>query len=145
MTDLIDITSQEPFWVGEWYVDPDSGRLLREGVEVRLEPKVMQVLVFLAQHSGKVVSRASLEDVVWAGMVVGYDALSGSIIKLRKALGDDSRQPKYIETVSKKGYRLIASVHRAEEGEADSQGSNKGQGHTVGVHSKFHTQTPQDL
>lgn len=133
MTDLIDITSQEPFWVGEWYVDPDSGRLLREGVEVRLEPKVMQVLVFLAQHSGKVVSRETLEDVVWAGMVVGYDALSGSIIKLRKALGDDSRQPKYIETVSKKGYRLIASVHRAEEGEADSQGSNKGQGHTVGV------------
>lgn len=124
MTDLIDITSQEPFRVGEWYVDPDSGRLLREGVEVKLEPKVMQVLVYLAQHSGKVVSREALEAVVWAGMVVGYDALSGSIIKLRKALGDDSRHPQYIETVSKKGYRLIASVSQAGEDEADSQGGN---------------------
>ena len=124
MTDLIDITSQEPFRVGEWYVDPDSGRLLREGVEVKLEPKVMQVLVYLAQHSGKVVSREALEAVVWAGMVVGYDALSGSIIKLRKALGDDSRHPQYIETVSKKGYRLIAGVSQAGEDEADSHGGN---------------------
>ena len=124
MTDLIDISTQEPFRVGEWYVDPDSGRLLREGVEVKLEPKVMQVLVFLAQHSGKVVSREALEAVVWAGMVVGYDALSGSIIKLRKALGDDSRHPQYIETVSKKGYRLIASVSEVGEDDADRQGGN---------------------
>ena len=124
MTDLIDISTQEPFRVGEWYVDPDSGRLLREGVEVKLEPKVMQVLVFLAQHSGKVVSREALEAVVWAGMVVGYDALSGSIIKLRKALGDDSRHPRYIETVSKKGYRLIASVSEVGEDDADRQDGN---------------------
>ena len=124
MTDLIDISTQEPFRVGEWYVDPDSGRLLREGVEVKLEPKVMQVLVFLAQHSGKVVSREALEAVIWAGMVVGYDALSGSIIKLRKALGDDSRHPRYIETVSKKGYRLIASVSEVGEDDADRQDGN---------------------
>jgi len=132
VTDFIDISTQEPFRVGEWYVDPDSGRLLREGVEVKLEPKVMQVLVFLAQHSGKVVSREALEAVVWAGMVVGYDALSGSIIKLRKALGDDSRHPRYIETVSKKGYRLIASVSEVGEDDVDRQGDNAANTHTSG-------------
>ena len=131
MTDLIDITSQEPFWVGEWYVDPDSGHLLRGGAEVKLEPKAMQVLVYLAQNSGKVVSREALEAVVWAGMVVGYDALSSSIIKLRKALGDDSRNPQYIETVSKKGYRLIASVKHTRQDETDSQSSSKGQDHAA--------------
>ena len=130
MTDLVHITSQEAFWVGEWYVDPDSGHLQREGVEVKLEPKVMGVLVCLAQHSGKVVSRETLEATVWAGMVVGYDALSASIIKLRKALGDDSRHPRYIETVPKKGYRLIAIVRQADEAEARPHDGSVGQGLT---------------
>ena len=100
----------KPFQVGEWLADPDSGRLTRGEEEVKLEPKVMSVLVCLAQNPGKVVSRETLESTVWAGTIVGYDAIAGSIIKLRKALGDDSRNPRYIETVSKKGYRLIADV-----------------------------------
>jgi TolB-like protein/DNA-binding winged helix-turn-helix (wHTH) protein/tetratricopeptide (TPR) repeat protein len=99
-----------PFQVGGWQVDPNSGRMLREGVEVKLEPKVMEVLVYLAQHPGEVISREALEARAWAGTVVGYDAVSQSIIKLRKALMDDSRNPKFIETISKKGYRLIAPV-----------------------------------
>jgi adenylate cyclase len=108
-----------PFQVGDWTVDPESGRLQKEGEEVKLEPKVMEVLVFLADHSGKVVSREALEAKAWAGMDVGYDAVASSIIKLRKALGDDSRNPHYIETISKKGYRLIAPVsHRTNEAEA---------------------------
>lgn len=99
-----------PFKVGDWTVDPDSGRLQQGADEVKLEPKVMKVLVYLAQHPGKVVAREELEEKIWTGMIVGYDAVSGSIIKLRKALGDNSRNPQYIETVSKKGYRLIAPV-----------------------------------
>lgn len=110
MDNVIDITMQGPFRVGDWYVDPDSGRIQNRGAEVKLEPKVMTVLICLAQNHGKVVSREALEATIWAGMVVGYDALSSSVIKLRKALGDDSHNPKYIETVSKKGYRLIAKV-----------------------------------
>ena len=99
-----------PFWVGNWHVNPDSGRLLGEGKEVRLEPKVMEVLVYLAQHPNTVISRETLESEVWSGMIVGYEAVSQSIIKLRKALNDNSRNPQYIETISKKGYRLIAPV-----------------------------------
>jgi len=96
--------------IGEWVLNLDSSRLEKEGAEVKLEPKVVAVLVFLARHAGKVVSREELEANAWAGTVVGYDAVAGSIIKLRKALGDDARHPRYIETLSKKGYRLIAPV-----------------------------------
>lgn len=98
------------FQVGDWVVHPQSGRLRRGDTEIKVEPKVMEVLVCLAQHPGEVVSRKTLEDQVWAGTIVGYDAISGSLIKLRKALGDDPRSPRYIETISKKGYRLITPV-----------------------------------
>jgi adenylate cyclase len=101
---------EAPFRVGNWYIDPRSGRISKQGAEVKLEPKVMSVLVFLARNQGEVISREQLEDAVWPTVVVSYDALSGAIIKLRKALGDDSRNPKYIETISKKGYRLLAKV-----------------------------------
>ena len=96
----------------DYYVELDSGCLQRRGEEVKLEPKAMMVLVCLAQNAGRVVSRESLEATVWAGTIVGYDALSSSIIKLHKALGDNSRNPHYVVTVSKKGYRLIANVVR---------------------------------
>lgn len=101
---------EKSFRVGDWNVDPSSGRLCGNDDEVKLEPKVMEVLACLASHQGKVVSRETLEATVWAGTIVGYDAISGTIIKLRKALGDNSRNPRYIETVSKRGYRLIADV-----------------------------------
>ncbi|MDH5178106.1 MAG: winged helix-turn-helix domain-containing protein [Gammaproteobacteria bacterium] len=105
--------SGQAFWLDDWYVDPASGRISRAGAEVKLEPKVMMVLELLAARPGEVISRETIEATAWEGVVVGYDALSTTIIKLRKALGDDSRQPRYIETVSKKGYRLIAAVSHA--------------------------------
>lgn len=98
------------FKVDDWTVNPSSGLLIKDGEEVKLEPKVMEVLVYLAQNQGEVVSREALESEIWVGMIVGYDAVSGSIIKLRKALGDDSRKPRYIKTVSKRGYQLIVPV-----------------------------------
>jgi TolB-like protein/DNA-binding winged helix-turn-helix (wHTH) protein/Tfp pilus assembly protein PilF len=99
-----------PFLVADWTVDAAANRLLRDGDEVRLEPKVMSVLVYLARHRGQVVTRNELESGVWTGMVVGYDAVTNAVIKLRRALGDDSRAPRVIETISKQGYRLIAEV-----------------------------------
>jgi len=96
--------------VGDWVVVPNADRIQRQDQELRLEPQVMAVLMILADRAGQVVSRDELEAQAWRGRVVGYDALASTIIKLRKALGDDARQPRYIETVSKKGYRLIAPV-----------------------------------
>jgi len=110
MSNSIDTSFRSPFRVGEWSADPDTGRLHRQGAEVKLEPKVMHLLQYLAQNQGKVISREELESEIWAGTIVGYDAISSSVTKLRKALGDTTRNPQYLETVSKRGYRLIAKV-----------------------------------
>ena len=96
--------------VGEWSVEPALDALQRGGETVRLEPKAMELLVALASRPGEVVSREELLSTVWPGVVVGDEALSQAVTKLRKALGDDVRSPTYIETISKRGYRLIAPV-----------------------------------
>jgi len=115
------IRLDKPFGVGDWLVDPDRLQLSSRDHSVRLEPKVMDVLVYLAAHAGEVVPREDIESAVWAGRVVGYDALTGSMQKLRHALRDDARQPRIIETVSKKGYRLLAAVHAAAADGAEQQ------------------------
>jgi TolB-like protein/DNA-binding winged helix-turn-helix (wHTH) protein/Flp pilus assembly protein TadD len=98
------------FCLGDWVVHPARHHLSRDGNEVRLEPKVMRVLVFLAESPQRVVKRAELEAAVWPGMIVTDDAVTNTVIKLRRALGDDARNPQYIETIAKSGYRLIADV-----------------------------------
>jgi adenylate cyclase len=99
--------------IGAWEVDPATNELRRGGETVRLEPKVIEVLTCLAARPGQAVSREELLSAVWPDVVVGDDALTQAIIKLRKALGDDAHDPKYIETISKRGYRLIARVESA--------------------------------
>ena len=100
--------------IGEWRANRTTNELGRAGDTVRIEPKVMEVLMVLADRAGEVVSRDDLLAAVWPGVVVGDDALTQSIIKLRKALGDNPRSPSYIETISKRGYRLIAPVVRSD-------------------------------
>ena len=79
---------------------------------MRLEPKAVELLVFLAQRRGEVVSREELLTALWPGVIVGDNALTQVVTKLRKALGDTAREPTYIEAISKRGYRLIAAVER---------------------------------
>jgi DNA-binding winged helix-turn-helix (wHTH) protein len=98
------------FRLGEWLVDTAT-REIRHGDTVeRLEPKVMRVLELLAARKGNVVSRYELESQVWTGMIVTDDAVTNTVIKLRRALGDKAREPRYVETIAKTGYRLIAPV-----------------------------------
>ena len=99
--------------IGDWTVDAAHNELRRGGEVARVEPKVIEVLVHLAAQPGRVVSREELLSTVWPGVVVGDDALTQAVIKLRKALGDDAHRPKFIETISKRGYRLIAPVRNA--------------------------------
>jgi adenylate cyclase len=101
---------QDTLKVGDWTIKPDSGQIFKDNKEHRLEPKAMAVLVYLAEHSGEIVTRSELEGSVWQGSVVTYEALTVTINKIRAALEDDSRKPRYIETLAKRGYRLIAPV-----------------------------------
>jgi TolB-like protein/DNA-binding winged helix-turn-helix (wHTH) protein/cytochrome c-type biogenesis protein CcmH/NrfG len=107
------------FFLGEWWISPHES-LVRLGDRcVHLEPLTMDVLVCLARHAGEVVSRESLETEVWRGAVVGNDALTNAIIKIRKALADSAKQPRYIATIPKRGYQLIADVSWPDEAPAD--------------------------
>ncbi|MCB1753157.1 MAG: tetratricopeptide repeat protein [Gammaproteobacteria bacterium] len=101
---------QAQFRVGEWHVDPAGGQITRDGKAIRVEPRVMDVLVYLAGKPGQVVTREELEGSVWPGRVISYDALTGTVKKLRNAFADDAREPHIVETLSKKGYRLVAPV-----------------------------------
>jgi len=99
-----------PLVIGQWLVDPQSNELRRGSEVVRLEPKAMDVLMLLAERAGRPVARDELFTAAWPGVVVGDEALTQTINKLRKAFGDASRSPSYIETIAKRGYRLIAGV-----------------------------------
>jgi len=103
-------TDNSDFCMADWRVSPHEGLLKHGEKVVHLEPLAMAVLVYLARHAGEVVSRDSLEKDVWRGAVVSYDAVTNTIIKLRKALQDDARQPRFIATIPKKGYQLITDV-----------------------------------
>jgi len=112
-----------PFRVGNWNVEPAAGQISKEETIVKLEPKVMEVLSYLASRQGELVTRDDLERDVWKGALVGYDSITTAVIKLRKALTDDARKPQYVATIPKRGYRLIAVVQDsvAEDDEASSR------------------------
>jgi DNA-binding winged helix-turn-helix (wHTH) protein len=96
--------------IGEWRVQPDLGRATRDDRLVHLEPRVMDVLVCLAERAGEVVSREEIIDVVWATEFIAANTLTHAIAEIRHALCDDARTPSYIQTIPKRGYRLIARV-----------------------------------
>jgi DNA-binding winged helix-turn-helix (wHTH) protein len=105
-----DKSRPDSFAVGEWTVSPARNLLVRGDEQVRVEPRVMDVLVCLAEHGDQLVSKEDLMEGVWKGRCVTDDVLTVTIYALRKALGDGARRPRYIETVSRRGYRLIAPV-----------------------------------
>jgi TolB-like protein/DNA-binding winged helix-turn-helix (wHTH) protein/Tfp pilus assembly protein PilF len=98
------------FHVGEWLIDSRANAISAGGRVVHLEPKVMGVLAHLADRAGEVVSKESLLQSMWADAFVSEHVLKVAVSELRKALGDDSKSPRFIETIPKSGYRLIAPV-----------------------------------
>ena len=96
------------FCLGDWRVEPAANALTRAGEEIHLEPKAMAVLVCLVEHAGRVVTRRTLVDRVWATDFIADSTLTHTVADIRRALGDDSRSPRFIETIPKNGYRLIA-------------------------------------
>ncbi len=103
-------TGRPEFVVGDCVVRPDTNEIVRSGETLHLEPKSMEILAYLIARRGEVVSRDELLDQVWPDVHVGDDLLTAAIIKIRRALVDDARDPDYVETIPKRGYRLIAPV-----------------------------------
>ncbi len=101
-------TVTEDFQLDDWLVQPSLNRLSRGADSVQVEPKLMDVLAFLAANAGEVVSKDDITDAVWTDQFITDSVVTRAIAALRRALTDDAHNPRYIETISKRGYRLIA-------------------------------------
>ena len=99
-----------PFRVGEWTVRWDLCRIERGAEQRHLRPMLVELLALLAEQPGEVVSKSRILDRLRESRIVGESTLSRDVAELRRALGDDVRRPRYIATVSKRGYRLVAPV-----------------------------------
>jgi TolB-like protein/DNA-binding winged helix-turn-helix (wHTH) protein len=99
-----------PFNIGEWRVNPASNEIARNGDTVRLDERSMRLLLCLAERPGEIVSIDELLDRAWAGVAVSQDSVYQAVKSLRRILGDDTKSPKYIATIPRLGYRMVAKV-----------------------------------
>jgi TolB-like protein/DNA-binding winged helix-turn-helix (wHTH) protein len=104
-------------------IDPQSFRLFKAGDAVPVEPKALNLLIFLVKNRGRLVERRELIDVVWGDAFVTDHVLNRAIGQLRKLLADDAKEPRYIETVPTLGYRFIGHVEEMPEAAAGSLSS----------------------
>ena len=121
--------SSDPEWVrfGVFQADLSAGRLLRRGVEVPLAEQPFRLLAELLRRQGEIVTRNELRRALWPpGIHVDYDtSLNAAVKKLREALGDSAREPRYIETLPKRGYRFLAPAETLRS-ESSSPGGRPG-------------------
>jgi Tol biopolymer transport system component/DNA-binding winged helix-turn-helix (wHTH) protein len=94
-------------------VDGQEFRLTKGGVPVRLEPKALELLLFLVERPGRLVTKAQIQAAVWKDTAVTENALTRLVAQIRKGLGDDAREARYIETVATRGYRFVAPLEAA--------------------------------
>ena len=112
---------------GPFRLDVAERRLLRSGEVVPLAPRVFDTLVVLGGQSGHVLEKSDLLETLWPGTFVEESSLAKNISLLRRALGGESSDKQYIETVAKRGYRFIADVREVREDAAEG-GTEKGTG-----------------
>ncbi|MCP4655516.1 MAG: hypothetical protein GY856_08870 [bacterium] len=98
------------FRIERWLVREDLGQIERDTEVHHLKPKTMRLLICLAENAGHVLSKEQLLTKLWEGAYVTDNALMNTVAELRKALGDDARNPRFIATIPKRGYRLIAPI-----------------------------------
>ena len=100
---------------GRFELDEANFRLLRDGKAVALAPTPFAVLCMLARQPGTLLSKNALLDEVWGHQFVSDSVLKTAVSELRTALEDDAREPRFIETVSRRGYRFIASTSAVQD------------------------------
>jgi transcriptional activator of cad operon len=96
--------------IGDWSVDPATGQMTRGKASIRVEARTLRLLLCLAESAGEVVSIDDLLNKVWSGVIVTPDSVYQAVAALRRLLGDDPKNPTYIATVPRLGYRMIAPV-----------------------------------
>jgi len=113
------------FEFGEFHLDPVERRLLRDGRVIPLTPKAFETLCLLVENGGYLLEKNRLMEMLWADAFVEEGNLADNISKIRQALGDSRKEPKFIETISGRGYRFVAEVRRIEEEEKGRKGERE--------------------
>src|SRR5215813_11911381 len=108
-----------PFTVGDWRVDPAAKQIARATEVIKVDPRNMRLLVLLASRPGEIWSQEDIEQGAWPGIVVTPNSVYQAIAQLRRAFGEEKSSRRYIETVSRRGYRLVASVSRETESQPE--------------------------
>lgn len=103
------------FLLGNRIVEPHLGAVIADGELHQVPAQTMALLVLFAEHAGEVVSREQIAATLWNGSGVSYGTLTRHVSEIRRSLGDDARQPQYLETVPRQGYKLIGKVVPEEE------------------------------
>ncbi len=111
---------QTSFKIDTWLIEPELNRISKKSQTHALEPRLMRLLVLLAETPHELVSKDTILATVWAGLSVTDESLSQAISKLRKLLDEGNSEPSHIETIRKKGYRLVAAVSVAEKHHSSS-------------------------
>ncbi len=104
---------EKSFTVGNWTVEVSLDRILRDGESINLRPQVMELLAHLAQQPGEVVSADELREALWPQRIVTDASIYTCVAELRRALDSDPARKAYVETIPKRGYRLVAPVTTA--------------------------------
>ena len=106
----VSVSDSPAIRIGAWRVDAEREQISKDGTTVKLERRLMQLLLCLAEHPGQILSVEQLLDRVWAGVVVTPDSVYQAVASLRRILGDDASEPIYITNIPRRGYSLIAPV-----------------------------------
>ena len=114
---MADVNGRESYEFADFRLIPGEGQLLRDGEPVALTPKAFETLLFLVERRGHLVQKAELMDKVWADAFVEENAVSKCVWSIRSALGEDPKNPKFIQTIPKRGYRFVADVRVSNGGE----------------------------
>ncbi len=123
----------QQYQLGPWIISPQSNTITNNADTHSLDNKSMQVLSLLIQEAGNKVTKEQFFEHVWEGRVVADDILSVTISKIRKALGDNARNPTFIKTLSGEGYILIAKAGKIDEDERLSHIKSKSSSIKLGV------------
>lgn len=143
--------SAEVYRFGVFEALPREGELQKSGVRVKLQEQPFQLLVFLLENAGQIVSRESVRQRLWQdNTFVDFDAsLSVAVGKLREALGDSADSPRFIETIPRRGYRFVAPVKTVQRAQpvldSASPGSQPGKSGEVGPVSVTSGAVPSSL
>ncbi len=130
------------FQLGEWLVDPDANLLSRAGEQRSLRAKAMELLLLLLQRPNETISRDEIVASVWNGNeAVAAQGINNAVWSIRQVLDDDADTPRYLQTIPKKGYRLIASVQRLAAPASDIEPSESAADPTTIVESIDATQS----